>query len=306
MKKHLLLFAIIALAGLAGCRKNSNNPGGGGGNGGGGNGGGGGTKPKQWYVKSYISKADNTSFSHTIFVYDSLLRITRIGGGLSGLKDTFNQSVQTFTDYVYDKDGKLLTSKTFQSPPIKYVYLNANSIQVTADPFDAGHDGVTYYYFNARSHGELDQIKSYIPPGNLFAGTTAINYAYNDDGGVQSESDLQENGTNTDIWAYFSAGTVTPIDNPFSTGKTMEQRFLYDTHVPFNAADMMGIKWSSGIYESYTYTTGQKEPYVHFWNQYKVDSNGLVVAVTKQYTYVGDKTGAVVTANPIYITYEQH
>lgn len=302
-KHHFLLLTFFVLALLSGCKKNSNNPGGGG-NGGGG--GGGTNKPKKWYIKSFASKQDASHFAHTVFVYDTAKLITKTGYGLSALKDTFDQSMQQWTDYTYDKDGKLVSSKPFQAPGLHYTYLTSNSIQVTPFPYDPAHDGVAYYNFNAHSHGELDQIKSVIPPGNLFAGTTANNYLYNDLGGIQAESDMLADQSSQDAWAFYSPNAVAAIDNPFSNGTTMEQRFIYAVNDPSGVWDVLGPKWSNGVYENYSYRTGVKVPQAHFWNQYKVDANGNVVEVTRQYVSLEDPKQTVITANTVYITYEQH
>jgi len=300
MKKTLSLPALILLMILGqACKKNTG--------GGGTNPGGGGHTTKKWLVKSIIGKYGDTKFSHVVYNYNDTGRILQVGWGLSGIKDTFDQSMQSFVDYTYDSvTGHLTFMKPNQAPGWKFVYLDPYSIQEYPWPFNKSYDPVGTYNFNSFGHLELDSRVSYIPPGQFGAGTSTHTINYNSLGGVQSESDIDDKGNVQDLWAFVSSGPGKSIPNPL-VGTSLDQRLVYysSQYGFLESYDMYGSTWSNGTMEAYSYSTGTKKVLSYFGNNYKVNADGLVIEVDPVSKLTGPQDNWH-NLPPYYITYEQH
>jgi hypothetical protein len=299
MKKTLSLPVMILLLILGqACKKNT---------GGGGTNPGGGHATKKWLVKSISAKYDATKFSIVVFKYDDTGRILQMNYGFASLNDTFNQnSILTYVDFTYDSVGHLAFSKPSWGPGSKYVYLDPYSIQVYPWPFYPASDPVGTYNFNSFGHLELDSRVSFIPKGQIGAGTSTHTINYNSSGGVQGESDIDDKGNEQDEWAFVSAYPDKPIPNPL-VGTSLEQRLVYFSN-PYGfleSYDMFGSTWSNGIMEAYSYGTGTKKVKSDFGNKYRLNAAGLVVEIDPV-AKSADPGSNWQNLPSYYLAYEQH
>ena len=303
MKKMLTLTAFFVLICAIACKKT------------GGGGGTGGTQPpggghaKKWLIKSVVGKYSETQWSHVSITYNDTGRILRMDYGLTGLNDTFGQASLRFAEYTYDSaTGRVTFMKPLQEPGIKYVYLNANSIQVYPEPYYPKTDGYGIYNFNGHSRNELDDIIAYIPPGQIGAGTTTTGFVYNDIGGLQGQNTLDDKGVSQDIWAFVSPGPAKSIPNPFA-GMSVDQKIVYYTnhYGLLSPIDMMGETWSNGVIQFYTYRSGSKRVLSYFENNYELNADSLVTKVTPAVKLDSPSFSGPWQLRPsYYITYEKH
>lgn len=266
--------------------------------------------PKKWRLKSVIYNYSSSALQHVIYFYNDRNMITKIGRGLSGVKDTLDTSIQEYVDYTYDSIDRVSFMKPNQAPGFKFVHLSPYIIQYYSYPHYAT-DGVATYNLNGNGHNELDSYESYIPPGNIFAGKTDTQFSYSDQGGVLSKryvtTNLSNNTTTTqDAWAFYGPGlNNTPIANPFKDLPT-EQRLVHYTNQLFRFAewDMCGPSWSTGIYEIYSYGTGSKVVSGHEGSNYKVDTDGNVVRIMNYIKYDSNTDYKLIST--YWLTYEEY
>jgi len=265
---------------------------------------------KKWRLKSVIYNYSPTALQHVIYFYNDRNMITKIGRGLSGVKDTVDTGIQEYVDYTYDSIDRVSFIKPNQAPGFKFVHLSPYIIQVYSYPHYAT-DAVTTYNLNGNGHNELDSYESYLPPGSISPGKTNTEFSYSDLGGAQSKkyitTNLSNNTTTTqDAWAFYGPGlNSTPIANPFKDLST-EQRLVHYTNVLFRFAewDMCGPSWSTGIYEIYSYSTGSKVVSGYEGSNYKVDANGNVVRIMTYFKYDSNTDYKLIST--YWLTYEEY
>jgi hypothetical protein len=127
-------------------------------------------------------------------------------------------------------------------------------------------------------------------------------------GGYQGSSFYSESDNVVKVSVVvFSGGLGQSIPNPFHrVGMTPEQIFLYIYSGASSPDVLLGSSLPNGIFEGYSYSTGNKVTSSHFYHNYTLDGNNNVSKITLFYAQDAPNFSNFVNGGDIFITYEQH
>jgi hypothetical protein len=262
---------------------------------------------KSWLVKDLAvhggcAVGGSASVLHATFTYDDEGRIIRF--------DNSGCSTPTHYDVLYNSQGKISNLNFFQgnlSGVPNWIVTYQGDFVHTAFPANndtAHYPGFTYNW-NINGNQELDDIRF---SKTSFGSGGTISYVYSLNA-LQSSYSVDDIGRKQDLWASFAPNlTDQSIPNPFQAGRSPEQKFLYYFLLLSIAGDwnVLGNSLPNGVYESYSYQSGDKKPVSHFFNKYSLDSNQNVSEITTSQSFDAPGFNTYTPGFTADITYEQH
>ena len=264
---------------------------------------------KTWWVKdiSFPSlDCSSPTTRHRFFTYNAQGQIIRI-------TDSVTCYISKF-EIVYNTLGKItqINSSTGPFSPshsTTTVHYNSTGEFVhSLVPEDSVHNSTVLYNWNLNSNNELDEvIRTGSPLIITVPFTTHLVYDYVS-GGYHGSSFYNEHDNLIRVSdVVFSAGLGLSIPNPFHrVGMTPEQIFLYIYSGASSADVLLGSNLPNGIFEGYSYATGNKVTSSHSYHNYTVDGNNNVSKITLFYAQDSPNFSNFVNGGDIFITYEQH
>lgn len=264
---------------------------------------------KTWWVKDIsFPSTDCTSPTtrHRSFTYNALGQIILI-------TDSVPCYISKF-EIVYNNLGKItqINSSTGPFSPTHStttVHYNSTGVFVhSLVPQDSIHNSTVMYNWNLLSNNELDEVvKTGSPLIITVPFTTHVVYDYSG-GGYHGSSFFSESDNIIKVSdVVFSGGVGQSIPNPFHlAGLTPEQIFLYFYAGVSSPDVLLGTNLPNGIFETYSYSTGNKVTSGHSYHNYTLDANNNISKISLFYAQDAPNFSNFVNGGDIFITYEQH